>query len=87
MDSFPLKDARTQLGKIHSAAVHGHRPIQITRNGSDPVVVISRADYDRLVEAAHYKDMADAVARLRDRNFTGYTKVSRDDLAGEDWLA
>lgn len=45
MESVPLKDARTHLGKIHNAAAHG-QPVQITRRGSAPVVVVSKAMYE-----------------------------------------
>lgn len=45
MESVPLKDARTRLGKIHASAAHG-QPVEITRHGSAPVVVVSKTMYD-----------------------------------------
>lgn len=45
MESVPLREARSQLGKIHTAAAHG-QPVEITRHGAAPVVVVSKAMYD-----------------------------------------
>jgi prevent-host-death family protein len=87
MDSVTLQTARNTLGKICAAAVHGRKAVEITRYGTDPVVVISKEEYQRLRDAAVYGEMVRATGRMKKRDFTGYTKVTREELAEEDFFA
>lgn len=91
MESIPLKEARDQLGRIHSSVAHGHRHVRVTRHGSDAVVLVPQEDYAeylRLKQAEIARHMAESLDYLR-RGETppGAEKVSKHELQDGSWLA
>lgn len=80
MESVPLKEARTQLGKIHAAASHG-QPVQITRHGATPVVVVSQAMYDAMF-ADHLRWQAEQYRQALQEGAVpeGTLVIHREDL-------
>ncbi|MEU5992290.1 type II toxin-antitoxin system prevent-host-death family antitoxin [Spirillospora sp. NPDC047418] len=93
MESVPLKDARGRLGKIHSAAAHG-QPVEITRHGSAPVVVVSKTMYD-VMFTDHLRWQAEQFRKALDEGAVpeGTLVIHRDDLdrwrdaTPEEWAA
>ena len=94
MKRIPLKEARASLVKICSAAVHGRVPIEITRNGSDGAVLISRQDYDELQrDHLRWKAHECREALASGEVPAGTVVVTRDNLdawrnaSDEEWAA
>ena len=66
MTTIPLADARARLSQIVDEAVRTHERVEITRNGSRAVVMLSADDYDVLLETLDVLSDADLVRDLRD---------------------
>lgn len=91
METIPLKEARDQLGRIHSSVSHGHRHVRLTRHGSDAVVMLPQEDYEeylRLKQAEIAQQMAESLEHLRRGEIPpGAERVSGQELRDGSWLA
>jgi prevent-host-death family protein len=93
MEIISLKEARTQLGKIHASASDG-RPVQITRHGSAPVVVVSKTMYD-VMFTDHLRWQAEQYRKALEEGTLpeGTLVLHRDDIerwrnaTPEEWRA
>ena len=63
METIPLKQAREQLGTLHSAAAHG-RHVRITRHGAQAAVLMPEADYQEYQALKLEKLKADVIAEI-----------------------
>lgn len=83
MESVSLKEARGQLGKIHAAAAHG-QPVEITRHGANPVVVVSKLMYD-VMFTDHLRWQAEQFRKALDEGTIpeGTLVIRREDV--ERW--
>jgi prevent-host-death family protein len=94
-DSLPIKEARQRLGDLHTAVVHGHAHPRITKNGKDPVVLVTEDEWQELQQLRHERDVRrfdEEAARIRaylDNGETppGYEVYTREQVASGDWLA
>jgi antitoxin Phd len=59
MATWTLEKAKNQFSEVVRRAL-AHQPQVVTRNGRDAVVVIARADYERLVAPAGLVEMLGA---------------------------
>jgi prevent-host-death family protein len=66
MTTIPLADARARLSQIVDDAVRTHERVEITRNGSRAVVMLSADDYDVLLETLDVLADAQLVQEIRD---------------------
>ncbi|MWA06919.1 type II toxin-antitoxin system prevent-host-death family antitoxin [Actinomadura sp. LD22] len=94
-DAFPIKEARNRLGDMHTAVVHRGAHPRITKNGKEPVVLVSEAEWEEYQQLRRERDArrfdaeaADIRAAL-DRGVTppGYEVYTRDQVASGEWLA
>ncbi|MFD0685486.1 type II toxin-antitoxin system Phd/YefM family antitoxin [Actinomadura fibrosa] len=94
MKEVPLKQAREQLGKLHSDAVHGNH-IKITRHGSDAVILVPEADYQEYQALKRERIEAAVVAEIkhvapyveRGELPPGYESLTREQIIEGDRLA
>ncbi|TQM71512.1 prevent-host-death family protein [Actinomadura hallensis] len=95
MESYPIKEARKRLGDMHAAVVHGRAHPRITKNGRDPVVMITEQEWQELQQlrrerAARLADQeAGRIKPYLDAGRTppGYEVYTREQVASGDWLA
>lgn len=95
MDSYPIKEARKHLGDMHTSVVHGRSHPRITKNGRDPVVLVTEQEWQELQELRQERDARRAdqeAARIKpylDAGDTppGYEVYTREQVASGDWLA
>ena len=66
MTTIPLADARARLSQIVDEAVRTHERVEITRNGSRAVVMLSADDYDVLLETLDVLADAELVQQIHD---------------------
>ena len=66
MTTVPLAEARAHLSQYVDEAVRTHERIEITRNGSRAVVIVSAEDFDGLLETLDILSDAELVADIRD---------------------
>lgn len=95
MESYPIEEARERLGDMHAAVVHGRAHPRITKNGRDPVVLVTEQEWQELQhsrreraarhadqEATHIRPYLDAGQAP-----PGYEVYTREQVALGDWLA
>ena len=95
MDSYPIKEARRRLGDMHSAVVHGAAHPRITKNGKDPVVLVTEQEWQELQQFRRERAARQAdreATRIRDyldagKTPPGYEVYTREQIASGDWLA
>lgn len=95
MESYPIKEARRRLGDMHSAVVHGAAHPRITKNGKDPVVLITEQEWRELQQLRRERAALEAdreATRIRGyldagRTPPGYEVYTREQIASGDWLA
>ncbi len=75
MDAISYTTARNNLSKTMEQVCNDHSPIIITRQNSDPVVMMSLADYNSIQETAYllrgHKNadrLAQSIQDLKDGN-------------------
>ncbi len=62
----PISDLRNRAKEISKLCHHENRPVFITRNGENDLVVMSQAHYDRLVARLElYQKLDEAEIRAR----------------------
>jgi antitoxin YefM len=64
MDVLTYSDARPKLNEIMERVVADHRPVVITRQGGEAVVLVSLADWTAIEETAHLLSSSRNAARL-----------------------
>ncbi|MFI0405144.1 type II toxin-antitoxin system Phd/YefM family antitoxin [Actinomadura sp. 3N508] len=95
MESYPIKEARKRLGDMHAAVVHGRSHPRITKNGRDPVVLVTEQEWQELQQlrreraALHADQEASRIQPYLDAGETppGYEVYTREQVASGDWLA
>lgn len=95
MESYPIKEARKHLGDMHTAVVHGGSHPRITKNGRDPVVLVTEQEWQELQELRRERDVRRAdqeAGRIKPyldagRTPPGYEVYTREQVASGDWLA
>ena len=63
-------EARIRFGELMRRAVESHEPIIVERGGKSHVVVLSVAEYERLLAGQHKDDWKDLVRKARDEILT-----------------
>ena len=66
MDAITYTQARQNLAQTMDAVCDGHTPVIITRPKAEPVVLMSLADYNGLMETAYLLSGSKNAARLRE---------------------
>lgn len=66
MTTVPLAEARAHLSQLVDEAMRTHERIEVTRNGSPAVVIVSAEDFDGLLETLDILSDADLVREVRD---------------------
>ncbi len=66
MTTVPLAEARAHLSQLVDDAMRTHERIEVTRNGSRAVVIVSAEDFDGLLETLDILSDADLVREIRD---------------------
>ncbi|GAA4237107.1 hypothetical protein GCM10022254_48300 [Actinomadura meridiana] len=95
MESYPIKEARKRLGDMHTAVVHCQAHPRITKNGRDPVVLITEQEWQELQrlrreDAARQGDQEmNRIKPYLDAGQTppGYEVYTGEQVASGDWLA
>lgn len=95
MESYPIKEARVRLGDLHAAVVHRDAHPRITKNGKDPVVLVTEQEWRELQELRLERAAREAdreAARIRPhleagKTPPGYEVYTREQIASGDWLA
>jgi antitoxin YefM len=64
MDTITYATARQKLAATMDRVVADHAPVLITRTGSEPVVLLSLADYESMEETAYLLSSPNNAARL-----------------------
>jgi prevent-host-death family protein len=66
MTTVPLAEARAHLSQLVDEAMRTHERIEVTRNGSPAVVIVSAEDFEGLLETLDILSDADLVREVRD---------------------
>jgi antitoxin YefM len=66
MTTVPLAEARAHLSQLVDEAMRTHERIEVTRNGSRAVVIVSAEDFDGLLETLDILSDAELVREIRD---------------------
>jgi antitoxin YefM len=66
MDVISYSDSRAKLKEVMDRVVEDHRPVVITRQRAEAVVMVSLADWNAMEETVRLLSSPSNAARLRD---------------------
>ena len=84
METMNITTARQNLYKLISNVNVGFNPINIINNKGDSAVLISKNDYDSLIETAYLDSIPGFVASIREAEKEDKSKCSVYD-PNEEW--
>lgn len=85
MKTMTYTESRANYARVLDQVTNDREAVVVTRSGHEPVVIVSQADYDSLVETAYLmrspanaRKLSDAMERLENRQGHEHELLDQD---------